>query len=108
MITIYAPDATDFSTLGLGALEPTAATVEEQAGGLYELSMAHPMDEGGKWLNIEVGCIVKAPAPVRETPLSQTDADGEAILEPVTVTRKIYAVNTNAWTTLRLREERCV
>ena len=47
MITIYAPEAQDFSTLGLGALAPYECTVEEQAGGMYELTMTHPMDEAG-------------------------------------------------------------
>lgn len=63
MITIYAPNAQDFSTLGLGALAPYECVIEEQAGGMYELTMTHPMDAEGKWLNIGVGCIVKAPAP---------------------------------------------
>ena len=104
MITIYAPDAVDFSTLGLGALAPYECTVEEQAGGMYELTMTHPMDEAGKWLNIGVGCIVKAPAPVRETPLADEDADGEIPEEPVTVTRKIYKVQTNTGANLHLRQ----
>ncbi len=104
MITIYAPNAQDFSTLGLGALAPYECTVEEQAGGMYELSMTHPMDEAGKWLNIGVGCIVKAPAPVRETPLADEDADGEIPTEPVTVTRKIYKVQTNTGANLHLRQ----
>ena len=104
MITIYAPDAADFSTLGLGALAPYECTVEEQAGGMYELSMTHPMDGAGKWLNIGVGCIVKAPAPVRETPLADEDADGEIPAEPVTVTRKIYKVQTNTGANLHLRQ----
>ena len=104
MITIYAPNAQDFSTLGLGALAPYECTVEEQAGGMYELSMTHPMDEAGKWLNIGVGCIVKALAPVRETPLADEDADGEIPTEPVTVTRKIYKVQTNTGANLHLRQ----
>ena len=103
MITIYAPNATDFSTLGLGALAPYEVTIEEQAGGLYELSMAHPMDEAGKWLNIGVGCIVKAPAPVRETPLA-VENDGEIPAEPTVVTRRIYKVRTNTGANLHLRQ----
>ena len=105
MITIYAPDAQDFSTLGLGALAPYECTVEEQAGGMYELTMTHPMDAEGKWLNIGVGCIVKAPAPVRETPLVESEIVGEGeATEPVTVTRKIYKVQTNTGANLHLRQ----
>lgn len=104
MITIYAPKATDFSTLGLGALAPYELEIEEQAGGMYELTMTHPMDEDGKWLNIGIGCIIKAPAPVRETPLADEDDEGEIPPEPVTVTRKIYRVQTNTGANLHLRQ----
>ena len=105
MITIYAPNAQDFSTLGLGALAPYECTIEEQAGGMYELTMTHPMDAEGKWLNIGVGCIVKAPAPVRETPLVESEIVGEGeATEPVTVTRKIYKVRTNTGANLHLRQ----
>ena len=82
MVTIYAPDATDFSTLGLGALAPYECVIEEQAGGMYTLALTHPMDTAGKWLYIAPGCIVKAPAPVRETPLIGEGAGA--------VTRHIY------------------
>lgn len=104
MITIYAPNATDFSTLGLGALAPYECEIEEQAGGMYELTMTHPMDEDGKWLNIGIGCVIKAPAPVRETPLADEDDEGEIPPEPVTVTRKIYRVQTNTGANLHLRQ----
>lgn len=104
MITIYAPDATDFSTLGLGALAPYECEIEEQAGGMYEMTMSHPMDEAGKWLNIGVGCIIKAPAPVRETPLAVEDGEGTIPSEPETVTRHIYRVQTNTGANLHLRQ----
>lgn len=104
MISIYAPDATDFSTLGLGALAPYECEIEEQAGGMYELTMSHPMDEAGKWINIGIGCIIKAPAPVRETPLAVEDDEGVIPTEPETVTRRIYRVRTNTGANLHLRQ----
>ena len=104
MITIYAPDAADFSTLGLGALEPYEVTIEERAGGMYTLSMVHPMDDGGKWMDIAAGCILKAPAPVRETPLAVEDGEGTIPSEPETVTRHIYRVQTNTGANLHLRQ----
>ena len=61
MITIYAPEAQDFSTLGLGALAPYECVIEEQAGGMYELTMTHPMDAEGKWLNIGVAASSRPP-----------------------------------------------
>lgn len=107
MITIYAPNETDFSTLGLGALAPYECVIEEQAGGMYELTMSHPMDEDGKWLNIGVGCIIKAPAPVRESPLVEAgDEDTtEPDTQPVTVVRKIYRVRTNTGANLNMRSK---
>lgn len=104
MISIYAPNATDFSTLGLGALAPYECEIEEQAGGMYELTMSHPMDEAGKWLNIGIGCILKVPAPVRETPLAVEDGEGVIPSEPETVTRRIYKVQTNTGANLHLRQ----
>ena len=89
MITIYAPDAVDFSTLGEGALAPSECVIEEQALGQYALTMTHPMDAGGKWRMIAPGCILKAPAPVRETPLAVEVDAGEIPSGPETVTRQL-------------------
>ena len=104
MITIYAPDAVDFSTLGEGALAPSECVIEEQALGQYSLTMTHPMDAGGKWRMIAPGCILKAPAPVRETPLAVEDGEGAIPSEPETVTRRIYRVQTNTGANLHLRQ----
>ena len=49
MITIFDARATDFSTLGLGALYPSVCEIQEQAGGMYSLEMEHPFDRAGKW-----------------------------------------------------------
>ena len=103
MITIYSPTETDFSSLGLGALMPIECEIEEQAGGLYELRMTHPMDEAGKWLYIQNGCIIRAPAPVRESPLAQTPDAGDEVEPTQTVTRKIYKVSTPRGGRLHLR-----
>ena len=104
MITIYAPDAEDFSTLGEGALAPSECVIEEQALGQYSLTMTHPMDAGGKWRMIAPGCILKAPAPVRETPLAVEGGEGAIPSEPETVTRRIYRVQTNTGANLHLRQ----
>ena len=92
MITIHAANAADFSGLGLGALTPASCEIEEQAGGLFELRMVHPMDAAGKWENIAEYRVIKAPAPVRETPLIETNGGGA-----------VYSVNVNSY--LRLRTE---
>ena len=96
MITVHSGWETDFSGLGICPLQPTECTVEEQAGGLYQLKMTHPMDDEGRWLNLTAWNIIRAPAPVRETPYINMMVHTET-----TVTRSIYTVRVN--TRLRLR-----
>ena len=87
-ICIYPPNAEDFTTNGLGILTPMECTVEEVAAGKYELELVQPIDNTLRWAQIANGCIVKAPAPVRESPLYEAPALGE----PVTVTRQVWEV----------------
>ena len=101
MITIYRPDETDFTSLGLCVLNPTECTVSEKAGGTFSLRMVHPLDAGRRWTYITPGAIIKAPAPVRETPLINY-LDRQTTVQ--TITRKIYKVRTNTGARLRLRE----
>lgn len=49
MISIYAPNATDFSNNGLSLLLPIECTIEEQANGMYELTLVHPITSAGRW-----------------------------------------------------------
>lgn len=58
----------DFSSNGIAVLDPTACTIHEEAGGTYELELEHPMDAGGKWREIMVERVIKAPVPARLTP----------------------------------------
>ena len=67
-ITIYAPDADDFTTLGLGVLTPTECTVTWQAAGAYELTLVQPIDATNRWAQLANGCIIAAPVPLRESP----------------------------------------
>ena len=93
-VTIYPPQCEDFSTNGLGVLAPLRCTVEKQAGGMYELKLVHPIDDTLRWAQITAGCIVKAPVPVRETPMytyMEDVTDGET----VKVQRRVYRVKTN-------------
>ena len=101
MITIYRPDETDFTSLGLCVLNPTECTVSEKAGGTFSLRMVHPLDAGRRWTYITPGAIIKAPAPVRETPLINY-LDRQTTVQ--TITRKVYKVRTNTGARLRLRE----
>ena len=95
MITVHSGWADDFSSLGLCPLAPEECTVEEQAGGIFQLKMTHPMDKTGKWWHLSKWNIIKAPAPMRETPLFNMSTAEESI------TREIYRVKVNS--RLRLR-----
>ena len=94
MITVHSAWADDFSTLGLCPLRPTAWTVEERAGGVYQLKMTHPMDDEGRWWHLKEWNIIKADAPMRETPRMGMGQSG-------TVVRKVYKVDVKS--RLRLR-----
>ena len=87
MITIHEAKAADFTTLGLGALLPTECTVSEMAGGMYELKIVHPITGDMRHDRIKPMRIIKAPAPVRETPRVEIGQSG-------TVMREIYQVAT--------------
>ena len=88
-ICIYPPLADDFTTNGLGILFPLECTVEEQAAGKYELELVHPIDNTLRWAQITNGCIVKVPAPVRESPLYEAPA----MTDPIVITRQVWKAN---------------
>lgn len=98
MITIHEGAATDFSGLGLGALDPSACTITEEDAGEYELHIEQPADSARRQKLLQPWRIIKAPAPVRESPLVQESAGTG------TVTREIYKVATPSGQRLRLRK----
>ena len=91
VIALYAPDETDFSTLGLGALTPSECTVTWQAAGAYELTLTQPIDETNRWAQLANGCIISAPVPVRESPLYEYNV-GDSGSDGGSVTRNIWQV----------------
>lgn len=102
MINVYPAVATDFSTLGVTTLEPASCTIEERAGGLFELEMTHPIDADLKWTYLQTGNIIKAPCAIREAPMlrvSDNISGGSS-----TKTRAIYKVTTDG-RRLRLRAQ---
>ena len=98
MITIHDGAATDFSGLGLGALDPSACTITEEDAGEFELHIEQPADSARRQKLLQPWRIIKAPAPVRESPLAQESAGTG------TVTREIYKVATPSGQRLRLRK----
>lgn len=93
IVTIYSPTADDFSSNGLGILQPISCTVEEERNGMYELTIVHPIASDMRWAQIQSGCIIKADVPLRESPLYEAEAYETA--GTTTVTRKLYKVDTN-------------
>ena len=102
MINVYGAKTTDFSTLGLAALEPTECTVEETAGGKFELTLVHPIDAALKWTYLQIGNVIKAPCATRQTPLVKI-TDNVPSGTTTTKTRAIYRVKTSTGERLRLR-----
>jgi hypothetical protein len=101
VITVHPANADDFSTPGYGALTETEAPIEEHAGGMYQMTLTHPMDKEGRWHYLQKYNIIKAPAPVREVPsfVVQEETPGQ------TVTRQIYRVDTPSGKRLHLRQK---
>ena len=102
MINVYGAKTTDFSTLGLAALEPTECTAEEEAGGKFELTLVHPIDAGLKWTYLQIGNVIKAPCATRQTPLVKI-TDNVPSGTTTIKTRAIYRVKTSTGERLRLR-----
>lgn len=87
MITLYGKKETDYTTNGLVVLDPyiISAKISERMNGEYKLDMELAVDPRTMIAANEM--IVKAPAPIRETP--QIDIESTQ-----TVTREIYKVTT--------------
>lgn len=62
-ICVYAPDDEDFTTNGLGILDPISCIVTEEAGGQYELELKLAAN-GDVWKLIQCESIIKSPVPL--------------------------------------------
>lgn len=63
MICIYPPDCTDFSTNGLGTLDPEECDLDWVMNDLYEVTLTHPIDDVGKWTRLKEDYILRVPVP---------------------------------------------
>lgn len=68
MISVFASNETDFSTLGICVLKPISCRIEEIAGGMLEATIVHPITDDEKWRELKLGRILRCPAPTRESP----------------------------------------
>lgn len=62
-ISVFAPKAERFDNNGLAILHPTYGVLHVVAGGAYEITMKHPVDDAGKWKFLIPDAIIRAPVP---------------------------------------------
>lgn len=94
-VPVFENNATDFTTNGLGLLQPKECIVSEIANGLYEAELVQPIHEDGKFELLKRDRILRLPVPVRESPLYAGNTDTTK-----TVQRRLFRVETSG---LRLR-----
>ena len=68
-IYVFDKNCDDFTSFGLvGALTPTSCIFEEEANGLSEITLEHPIDSLGRYTALACNNIIMAEVPVRTTP----------------------------------------
>lgn len=91
-VTIHAKDAVDFTTLGLGIINPTQCYITEKAGNYCELSATLPIEDAKSSL-VTVGAIVCAEMPLRESPEIDVPGGSGDIERQVWVNRTSVALS---------------
>ena len=105
MICIYPADCTDFSSNGLGIVQPQSCTVTETLNGEWELTLVHDIDEFGKWKRLSEGRILRAPVPAAMTPrVNQVQAkpSGGAMIYRVSTRRDPLRLRSGTGTKYRI------
>lgn len=68
-IYVYPQNCDDFTNFGLvGALTPISCIFEEEANGMSEITMEHPIDNFGRFTALEPNNLLVVDVPVRTTP----------------------------------------
>lgn len=68
-IYVYSANCDDFANFGLvGALTPTSCYFEEEANGMSEITMEHPIDGFGRHTQLACNNLLMVEVPVRTTP----------------------------------------
>lgn len=79
-IYVYSANCVDFTNFGLvGALTPTSCIFEEEANGLSEITLEHPIDVLGRYTQLVTNNLLMVEVPVRTTP----EIDGNNIVTSV-------------------------
>lgn len=66
VINVYGVNDIDYDTNGAAVLMTGSASVSEEAGGSYELSLTHPIDKRGIWSLLVPGHVLKASVPAQD------------------------------------------
>lgn len=97
-IYVYDKACEDFTNFGLvGALTPTECTFEEEANGLSEITLEHPLDDFGRFTALQRDNLLIAEVPVRTTPEIQ---DGTIVTSVEQWTVKAASTITKAQRTI--------
>ena len=89
MIQIYKANNTNYGTNGDMVLLPTECTIEAELNGAWELTLEHPIDEEGRYKQIESGAVLSVPSFVSDKQLFRiyntvkTDTGVTAYARPV-------------------------
>lgn len=79
-IYVYDSKCDDFTNFGLvGALTPTSCVFEEEANGMSEITLVHPLDNFGRYTALVTNNLLIAEVPVRTTP----EIDGGKIVTSI-------------------------
>ena len=77
VINVYGVSDIDYDKNGAAILAPMTSEVREQAGGMYELTLTHPVDRMGIWSLLLPGNILKCSVPAQaiESAISGENVD---------------------------------
>lgn len=75
-VYVYEPKCDDFANFGLvGALTPTSCVFEEEANGMSEITLEHPLDSLGRYKALETNNLLQVKVPVRTPPSMDDDGN---------------------------------
>ena len=66
MISVFDKGNTNYTGNGDAVLQPKECKLKNIAGGNYDLTMVHPIDQTGKWKHLQPGAIIRCPVPEEE------------------------------------------
>lgn len=91
-IYVYEPKCEDFTNFGLvGTLTPASCVFEEEANGMSEITLEHPMDDLGRYRALEINNLLMVPVPVRTTP----EIEEDVVIDGVQTNTAAFV--TNVW-----------